>query len=74
VIDRDDLRTGVLFREQAVGSLVDAIRRFEGTTFEPERLRSHAMTFDKEVYKRKMKELVLNAWREFSPSTAGEKG
>ncbi|MEO8166637.1 MAG: glycosyltransferase [bacterium] len=66
VIDRDDLKTGVLFGEQTSASLEDAIRRCKNTAFSPEQLRAHALSFDREVYKRKMTDFVSERWRTFS--------
>ena len=66
VIDRDGLRTGVLFDEQTVGSLLSGLERLKQTQFEPLRLRQHALTFDREVYKRRMREYLLRRWDEFA--------
>lgn len=38
--------TGVLFREPTVDALVGALARLEGTSFDPHRLREHALSFD----------------------------
>lgn len=66
VIDQGDLKTGILFSEQTVDSLVDAIRRCKATAFSPERLRTHALSFDRQVYKRKMQEFTWEKWKSFS--------
>ncbi len=72
VIDSDTQRTGILFREQTVDSLVAALDRFRATRFEADRLRSHAVKFDREVYKSRMRDFVASRWQEFldlSPQT-----
>lgn len=55
-----DGRTGILFHEQSVDALVDAVRRVESgaVSFDREVLRAHAMTFDKEIFKQRIRALV----------------
>jgi glycosyltransferase involved in cell wall biosynthesis len=65
VIDRQDLKTGVLFNEQTTDSLVDAVERLDKTTFDPQAMRSFALGFDKEIYKQKMKEFIMQRWEEY---------
>jgi glycosyltransferase involved in cell wall biosynthesis len=65
VIDTPERKTGILFYEQSVESLVEAIERCKGTTFDAESLRAHAMQFDRDLYKRTMKEFVERQWEEF---------
>jgi glycosyltransferase involved in cell wall biosynthesis len=66
VVDTAGLKTGVLFREQTVESLVEAIRRCKEAVFTPDILRSHALSFDREIYKQKMKEYIAKKWAAFS--------
>lgn len=47
-----DGRTGVLFHEQTVDALVDAVARAEATRFEPEELRTNALRFSRERFRR----------------------
>jgi glycosyltransferase involved in cell wall biosynthesis len=47
-----DGETGVLFRSQTVGSLVEALRRAEGGFFEAGRIRRHAERFSTERFER----------------------
>ncbi|MFH0820278.1 MAG: glycosyltransferase [Candidatus Peregrinibacteria bacterium] len=49
-----DGKTGVLFDEQTVTSLTDAIQRFEKKEFNPKFLREHAEKFDVKVFKKKI--------------------
>ncbi len=67
VMNGEKLKTGILFKEQTIESLVDAIRRCKETTFSPDRLREHAVSFDKEVYKRKMQKYVSEKWTSINP-------
>jgi glycosyltransferase involved in cell wall biosynthesis len=62
VIDTPELRSGVLFSEQTVESLVDAIRRCKETEFFPVQIREHALSFDREIYKEKMKSYIFEKW------------
>jgi len=53
-----DGETGVFFDEQTPQSLGLAIKRFQFESFDKQRLRQHALKFDKEVFKRKIKDFV----------------
>ena len=48
--------TGVFFARQTVDDLIDAVRRFEAVEerFDPAFLRSHAETFDRPHFRRKL--------------------
>jgi glycosyltransferase involved in cell wall biosynthesis len=59
-------RTGVLFHEPVVDSLAEAVKSLGAIRFDPRILRSFALRFDREVYKRSMKDYILRRWREFS--------
>jgi len=65
VLDTPGVRTGILFRDQTVDSLLEAISRFRATEFDPAALRTFALTFDRELYKCRMREYVLKRWEEF---------
>jgi len=67
VIESPELRTGVLFPEATVPSLVEALRAFRAREFDPEALRRFALGFDREVFKRKMREYIAARWNEFHP-------
>ncbi|MBI4240862.1 MAG: glycosyltransferase [Candidatus Rokubacteria bacterium] len=60
--------TGILFPEQTVESLVEAIRRFEANAhrFEPKTLRAHAEAFDRPLFKERIAAYVARRWEEFS--------
>lgn len=66
------VKTGILFKEQTVDSLADAIRRFKESTFDPDALHAFALNFDRENYKRQMKEYISQRWSEFKSSQTKE--
>ena len=53
-----DGKTGVYFNEQTAESLKEAIIKFEKMKFDKQEIREHAMQFDEEVFRRKIKEFV----------------
>ena len=65
VFDRPALRTGVLFPEQTIGSLLAGLGILKDAEFDPARIRAHALTFDRELYKQRMKEYCTRRWDEF---------
>ncbi|MBI3291237.1 MAG: glycosyltransferase [Elusimicrobia bacterium] len=46
--------TGTFFHQQMADHLVDAVQRFERMTFDPVRVRQHALRFDRAVFKQKI--------------------
>ncbi|QVL57853.1 MAG: glycosyltransferase family 4 protein [Simkaniaceae bacterium] len=58
-------QTGLFFPEQTVVSLIDSIKTFEGKTFDPKVIRSHAETFREEVFKEKFQAFVRDKYEEF---------
>jgi glycosyltransferase involved in cell wall biosynthesis len=58
VIDAGDARTGVFFRDQSVESLLEAVERFGATTFDPYKIREHALKFDRSIFKTRMKDFL----------------
>lgn len=73
VLERADLRTGILFREQTVDALVDAVHRLDDTPFDPAAMRSFALGFDREVFKRRFGEYLHARWGEFQSSAHNRK-
>jgi glycosyltransferase involved in cell wall biosynthesis len=65
VLNTASLKTGVLFEEQTVGALVAAVQQAKTEEFHPEILRSFALTFDRDVFKRRMQEYIGRRWTEF---------
>jgi glycosyltransferase involved in cell wall biosynthesis len=62
-----DGRTGVLFDEQSVQSIRDAVERFEQVdTWDAAAIRAHAETFDQSRWRQRFEEIVRQAWDEFA--------
>lgn len=53
-----DGKTGVFFKEQTVESLKDAMLRFGQMQFDKKEIREHALEFDEEVFKNKIKDFI----------------
>lgn len=53
-----DGKTGILFDEQTVESLMEAITQFEAATFDPDEIQAHAREFSKQVFKTKIADLL----------------
>lgn len=60
-----DGKTGILFDEQSRESLEAAIKKFNPNDFDSQAIRQHALGFDKEIFKQKIKNFVEDSWREF---------
>jgi glycosyltransferase involved in cell wall biosynthesis len=58
VLDRPEGGTGVHFPHQTVDSLLDAVERLRATRFDPSVLRSHALSFGREVFKARFRGYV----------------
>ena len=57
-----DGESGILFNEQTVESLVEAMQRFETMSFLPATLYRKAKRFDKGLFATKMKKIIADAW------------
>jgi glycosyltransferase involved in cell wall biosynthesis len=66
-----DGETGVLFHQQSPEALSDAVRRIEGTSFDPIRIRAHAEQFSASVFRDRLLGFVTRAYDEFSERRAG---
>lgn len=53
-----DNETGLFFEEQTVPSVLNAIKRFEATEFDPIRARENALRFNKERFKNEMTRFI----------------
>ena len=51
-------KTGVFFNEQSIDSLVGAIKKFDASKFNPQTIYQHALKFDKENFKKKIKDFI----------------
>ena len=50
--------TGVLFDEPTVESLIEAVKRSDSLNFDPQQIRAHAQTFDRETFKSRMGDFI----------------
>lgn len=57
--------TGIFFDEQTIDSLVEAVKNFKPEKFNPQKIRAHALKFDKEIFKKKIKDFIEKSWEEF---------
>lgn len=64
-------KTGVLFRRQTPEGLIQAVEDFDSYKFNPKLIRQHALKFDKEIFKRKIRSFVEEAWERFSKGKLG---
>ena len=60
-----DGKTGVLFKDQTLKGLSEAIEKFESLTFDPSFIRHHAEQFDVEMFKEKIGDFVESEWKKF---------
>lgn len=60
-----DGETGIFFNEQTVDSLIGAINRFHPEKFDAQTIRAHAMKFDKEKFKKKIKDFVEKSYHDY---------
>jgi glycosyltransferase involved in cell wall biosynthesis len=53
-------RTGILFHEQSVHGVIEAVRRFQSVegAFRPELIREHALQYSEENFKAKMQQII----------------
>lgn len=54
-------QTGVFFPKQTVESLIEGIKEFEKTNFDPLEIRKHAETYSNDEFIRKMKDFIQRA-------------
>jgi len=60
-----DGKTGIFFRDQTSEALEEAVKKFNSDDFDPGFLRQHALQFDKEIFKQKIKNFVEKSLMEF---------
>ena len=66
-----DGRTGIVFGEQQVQCLIDAVRRAEATAWDTAALRAHARKFDRQVFRAEMQQFVAEAVAAHAASRLG---
>lgn len=59
-------KTGMFFEEQTVESLVEAVKSFDASKFNSKIIYQHALKFDKENFKQKIKDFIDKYWKEFN--------
>ena len=59
-------KTGTFFKEQTKESFKEAVLRFQDMKFDKNEIRKHAEKFDEEIFKRKMKTFIDEAYEEFN--------
>lgn len=57
---------GMFFDTQTVDAIVDAVREFNNMNFDAEKIKQSVESFDKEIFKKKIKEFVEREWGEFN--------
>ncbi len=57
--------TGVLFREQNVNSIIEAIYQFEKLSFDYEKIREHSLKFSKERFEKEIENFVKTKYNDF---------
>jgi len=59
---------GIFFDSQDVNSVIGAVKKFQSFSFDRKAIRQSVDSFDKEIFKRKIKEFVDREWGEFKKS------
>jgi len=57
--------TGVFFNEQTANSLVEAVKKFNPSKFNPKLIRQHALKFDKQIFKKKIKDFIEKSYHDY---------
>jgi glycosyltransferase involved in cell wall biosynthesis len=63
-------KTGELFSEMTVESLVEVMQRFDADAYDPAEIRAHALQFDTSVFNSQMKTFVEQTWESFQRQKA----
>jgi len=58
-----DGKTGIFFNEPKPDSIAEAVKKFEAMDFDPNFIRQHALSFDKELFKARIKEFIYEKYR-----------
>ena len=58
-------KTGIFFDKQNFEALVRAVKSFIPGSFDPKKIRRHALKFDKEKFKKKIKEFVEKKYHDY---------
>ncbi len=60
--------TGIFFDQQTPKDLIKAVKSFRTDDFNPQKIRKHALKFDKEKFKKKIKDFVEKTRKEYEKS------
>jgi glycosyltransferase involved in cell wall biosynthesis len=60
--------SGVFFYPQTKEALIQAVRRFNSSKFDPEKIRENALRFDKKAFKEKIGEFLAETFEEYRRS------
>jgi len=60
-----ELKTGTFFHHQTVDDLLQGLEQMKSTRFDSGAIRRHALAFDREIFKSRMKDFCLSRWRTF---------
>jgi glycosyltransferase involved in cell wall biosynthesis len=58
-------KAGIFFNYQTPEALMEAIRKFKNSDYDPEYIRSSVLKFDKEIFKTRIKDYIREAYNEF---------
>jgi glycosyltransferase involved in cell wall biosynthesis len=59
-----DKETGVFFNEQTIDSLKRAVNEFKSINFNKNKIRQHALQFDEEIFKEKIKKYIMEKYEQ----------
>lgn len=58
-------KSGIFFEKQAPESIIDAVKKFKSSDYDPKYIRESVLRFDKEVFKAKIKDYVFGEFKKF---------
>ncbi len=58
-------KTGIFFENQTAKDIVEAVKRFDATQYDPQYIRNNVLKFDKNLFKAKIKNYVEREYEEF---------
>ncbi len=61
-------KTGIFFDRQDAQDIIEAVKRLDDFSFDPDHIRAQAEKFDKSLFKAKIKEYIENSYTEFKIS------
>lgn len=61
-------KTGLFFYEQKSKSIIDAVRNFEGLTFDSEAIRGHALKFSAFRFEEEVRDFISEKYQKFKPN------